>query len=74
MSEGEAVGGVDELVGEGVEVGGVGEEERVVVSDSGEVGVGGGSAELFEVVFGLVPECSHEGFLSHVEFSHVEFM
>jgi len=30
--------------------------------------VGGGSAELFEVVFGLVPECSHEGFLSHVEF------
>jgi len=61
--EGETIRGVHEPGRELVELGGVHEEFGIVVREVGEVGVGGGSAEFLEVVFGLVPEFAHIGFV-----------
>lgn len=51
-----------EPCGKLVELGGVGEKERIVLGKAGEIGMGGGVAELLEVVFGLVPEFAHKHF------------
>ena len=69
--EGEAVRGFDEPVGKLVELGGVGEEERVVGGEVREVGVGGGVAEALEVLLGFVPELAHVCLLSWSDCSPV---